>query len=237
MSQVAGSIAAASPQKGGAFSQAAGAATKAVPESGPPSPESLKGSEADLASIMARLAHLEECNLLGNAALEKEKMDNARLERSLRESIAKNRQQEREWQVRNEEEEWQDDAPEANETSAEGPNFAPTMPTSYVMTPQKPPGNLEDHSWQDEWVPAAAVRGAVADENRWWLNDGERKDPGDQQWCQPAWGTTWQMPQQCDPWAAYSRSQPLSRDHQNWSSSTDGNWHGQWNGGWGSQWV
>ena len=48
-----------------------------------------------MASIMKRLAHLEECNRLGNAALEKadaalekEKKDNARLERSLREALA-----------------------------------------------------------------------------------------------------------------------------------------------------
>ena len=123
MSQVAGSIAAASPPKGGAFSQAAGAATKAVPESGPPSPESLKGSEADLANIMARLAHLEECNRLGNAALVKEKKDNARLERSLREAIAAARHEEGEWRDQNEEEEWREEAPEVDETAA-APAFA-----------------------------------------------------------------------------------------------------------------
>ena len=139
MSQVAGSIAAASPPKGGAFSQAAGATAKPVPESAPPSPGSLKGSEADMASIMARLAHLEECNRLGNAALEKEKKDNARLERSLREAIGAARHEEGEWRDQDEEEEWREEAPEVDEPAA-----APAMPTSYMMTPQKPPGNLDE---------------------------------------------------------------------------------------------
>ena len=84
MSQVAGSIASASPPKGGKFSQVAAATAKPVPESAPPSPG---GSEAGMASIMKRLAHLEECNRLGNAALEKSEKDNARLERSLREAL------------------------------------------------------------------------------------------------------------------------------------------------------
>ena len=174
MSQVAGSTAAASPSKGGKFSQVAAATAKPVPESAPPSPG---GSEAEMASIMKRLAHLEECNrlgnaalekekkdnALGNAALEKEKKDNARLERSLREALAA---------AQHEEEEWQEDAPEVDEAAAapasagvpfleggrlpwllpreeaeeepiSGQTWAPTIPTSYMMTPQKPPGNLD----------------------------------------------------------------------------------------------
>ena len=60
MSQVVGSAAAKSPLKGGAFSQAAGTAAMPVPESSPPSPESQKGSEVNVAEFMARLAALEQ---------------------------------------------------------------------------------------------------------------------------------------------------------------------------------
>ena len=227
MSQVAGSIAAASPSKGGAFTQAAGATAKPVPESPPPSPESLKGSEADIASIMARLAHLEECNRLGNVELKKEKKNNARL----REAIAAARHGE------GEEGEWREEESEVDEVEAAPETGMPAIPASYMMTPQKPPGNIEEHPWQDEWVPAAAVRSATADENRWWPDEGERSDSKGKQWCQSAWGTTWQSPQQCDPWAEYSRGQQnWTRGHQNWSGSSEEGWHGQWNGGWGSQW-
>ena len=204
LSQDAGSIAAASLSE-----------TQPVPESSPPSPE--KGLELSVADLVARLTALEE-------ALKKEKEDNAKLEQSLRESIAKNRQQEGGWQNRHEEEEWHDDAPEVNEN-----------PMSYMMTPQKPPGNLEAQPWQDDWAPVATARNTAAEEDCWWPSDGERKYPGGQQWCQPAWGTTWQLPQQCDPWAMHSRSQQSSRD-QGWSSSAGGNWQGQWNGGWDNQW-
>ena len=139
MSQVAGSIAAASPSKGGAFTQAAGATAKPVPESPPPSPESLKGSEADIASIMARLAHLEECNRLGNVELEKEKKNNARL----REAIAAARHGE------GEEGEWRKEEPEGDEVEAAPETGMQAIPASYMMSPQKPPGNLEEYSWQD----------------------------------------------------------------------------------------
>ena len=129
MSQVAGSAAVASPSKGEAFSQVAAATEKPVPESAPPSPG---GSEAEMANIMKRLAHLEECNRLGNAALEKSEKDNARLERSLRDAHAAAQHAAAQY-----EEEWQGDAPEVDEAAAapeeepiSGQTWAPTIPTS-----------------------------------------------------------------------------------------------------------
>ena len=92
---------------------------------------------------MKRLAHLEECNRLGNAALEKSEKDNARLERSLREAHAAAQHA----AAQHEEGEWQGDAPEVDEAAAapeeepiSGQTWAPTTPMSYLMTPQKPPG-------------------------------------------------------------------------------------------------
>ena len=133
LSQDAGSIAAASLSE-----------TQPVPESSPPSPE--KGLELSVADFVARLTALEK-------KFKKVKKDNAKL----RESIAATEQGEEEWQEggwqeeeewqdgpaetqgdRREEEEWRDEAAAASETEK------PAMPVSYMMTPQKPPGNLEE---------------------------------------------------------------------------------------------
>ena len=258
MSQVVGSAAAKSPSKGGALSQAAGTAAMPVPESSPPSPESQKGSEVNVAEFMARLAALEQAlaesqkyNRQQDVALEKEKKDNARLERSLRAAIAATQQEEEDWQ----EGAWQDEEERQDEPAAKqgGRRNEDTevpekemqeMPLTYLMTPQRPPGNLDEYHWHDDERPtpnqwnqggwSGNLFDPLPQEGTWhWATTAAAKNPtaDEGRWCQPAWSTTWQSPQQCDPWAEYSRGQ------QAWSSGKGGDWHGQWNGEWGNQWC
>ena len=134
-------------------------------------------------------------------------------------------------------------ATEWDQHPANPPGFSQEESWQDVRNDEAPPPNQWDQngwsgnlqaphprvgSWQ--WAPAAAAKISTADGDRMWPREGERYDSRGRPWCQPAWGTTWQSPQQCDPWAEYSRGQ------QTWSGGTGGDRYGQWNGGWGSQW-
>ena len=156
-----------------------------------------------MATIMARLSTLEVAlaqsqaeNYMGRAELEKVRMENGKLREAL---IAPQYEDE-----------------EADTYAAVPGTGVQAMPESFLMTPQKPvgPSPLSEGGWSTEWEQLPANPPGYAQDGpaqlpgtSWWTKSAWEREP----WCAPAWGTAWQSPPQCDPWAEYRTSAARGR--------------------------
>ena len=189
-----------------------------------------------MATIMARLSTLEVAlaqsqaeNYMGRAELEKVRMENGKLREAL---IAPQYEDE-----------------EADTYAAVPGTGVQAMPESFLMTPQKPPAPspLSEGDWATEWEQLPANPPGFARDGpaqlpgtSWWTKSAWEREP----WCAPAWGTAWQSPPQCDPWAEYRTSAaraekawpPQPWGSQPWSQQAGdqgSDWGDQWCAGWG----